>query len=204
MKTSISDIAARRRTFRAMHVQGCFVLPNAWDVGGARQLQGLGFKALATTSAGYAWSQGLPEGGFTRDMVLDHLRTTVDATDLPVNADFENGFADSAAGVSENVGLALETGGAGISIEEATSDPTNPIYDVVTAGVCRVSDGRLGALRGAAPCASRETFPRTVASMDGRMQSQAVSSMHSSERGLLPSRTNSAFRSSISPGQVDK
>src|SRR5579864_4951117 len=89
-RPSIDD---KRRSFRRLHESGCFVLPNPWDVGSARFLQSLGFKALATTSSGFAWSQGRPDGGVSRAVVLAHLQTMVAATDVPVNADFESGFA---------------------------------------------------------------------------------------------------------------
>src|SRR5436189_789946 len=111
----MSDFQARRDAFRAMHRSGCFVIPNPWDAGSARFLQSLGFKALATTSSGFAWSQGRPDGAVSRDAVLAHLRAIVDATDLPVNADFESGFAQDAAGVEQSVRLAVETGVAGLS-----------------------------------------------------------------------------------------
>ena len=100
------SIADKRRTFRKLHESGCFVIPNPWDVGSARFLQGLGFKALATTSSGFAWSQGHADNAITRDMALAHLRDMVAATDVPVNADFENGFARDATGVAESVRLA--------------------------------------------------------------------------------------------------
>src|SRR5215468_4859531 len=99
--SSDSSIAARRQAFKALHASGCFIIPNPWDVGSARYLQGMGFKALASTSAGYAWSQGKPDGGASRDEVLEHLRVLVAATDLPVNADFESGYASDAQGVHE-------------------------------------------------------------------------------------------------------
>jgi len=120
----------KRATFRALHVRGCFVLPNPWDVGTARMLQGLGFKALATTSSGYAWSIGQRDGATSREMVLEHLRTIVAATDLPVNADFESGYADTPEGVAESVRMAVETGVAGLSIEDSTGDASNPLRDV--------------------------------------------------------------------------
>ena len=91
-------IDERRRTFRTLHESGCFVIPNPWDAGSARYLQHLGFKALASTSAGFAWSLGKPDNGITRAQVLDHLKAIVDATDVPINADFENGFAVNPAG----------------------------------------------------------------------------------------------------------
>ena len=104
----------KRIAFRALHETGCFVIPNPWDVGSALMLQGLGFAALATTSSGLAWSQGKPDGASTREDVLAHLRTMCAATDLPINADFESGYATDAAGVAESVRLAIDTGVAGL------------------------------------------------------------------------------------------
>jgi 2-methylisocitrate lyase-like PEP mutase family enzyme len=130
MKPSSSSIAARRQAFRQLHESGCFVIPNPWDTGSARYLQGLGFKALATTSAGQAWSRGHSDGAISRDDVLAHLREIVESTDLPVNADFENGYAADAQGVAESVRLAVETGVAGLSIEDSTGDAANPLFDV--------------------------------------------------------------------------
>jgi 2-methylisocitrate lyase-like PEP mutase family enzyme len=127
------SIADRRRTFKRLHEGGCFVIPNPWDVGSARFLQGLGFKALATTSSGFAWSQGRPDNGISRDMALAHLRDIVAATDLPVNADFESGFAIDAAGVAESVRLAVGTGVAGLSIEDSTGDAVRPLYELSVA-----------------------------------------------------------------------
>jgi len=123
------SVADRRRTFREMHAKGCFILPNPFDPGSARYLQSLGFKALATTSSGFAWSRARPDNGITREMALAHLREMVDATDLPVNADFEGGFAAEPAGVAESVRLAVETGVAGLSIEDSTGDAARPLYD---------------------------------------------------------------------------
>ncbi len=125
-----ASIAERRRTFRALHASGCFVIPNPWDAGSARFLQHLGFKALATTSSGFAWSQARPDNGVARDVVLAHLRTMVAATDLPVNADFENGFGADAAAVAESVRLAVATGVAGLSIEDSTGDAARPLFDL--------------------------------------------------------------------------
>jgi 2-methylisocitrate lyase-like PEP mutase family enzyme len=127
------SIADKRRAFHRLHEAGCFVIPNPWDVGSARFLQGLGFKALATTSSGFAWSHGHHDGGMSRDRVLDHLTDMVEATDLPINADFENGFAPDAAGVADSVRLAVETGVAGLSIEDSTGDSSQPLYDIDTA-----------------------------------------------------------------------
>jgi len=127
------SIADKRRTFHLLHEQGCFVIPNPWDVGGARYLQAAGFKALATTSSGFAWSHGHADGAMSRDRVLEHLSNMVEGTDVPVNADFENGFAPDAAGVSESVRLALECGVAGLSIEDSTGDDTKPLYEMEVA-----------------------------------------------------------------------
>jgi 2-methylisocitrate lyase-like PEP mutase family enzyme len=122
------DIAAKRRAFAALHQSGCFVIPNPWDAGSARYLQSLGFQALATTSAGFAWSHARADNGITRDMALAHLHEMVAAVDLPINADFENGFAPDAAGVAENVRLAVATGLAGLSIEDSTGDAARPLF----------------------------------------------------------------------------
>ena len=124
------SIADKRLAFQRLHEVGCFVIPNPWDVGSARFLQGLGFKALATTSSGFAWSQGCPDNGISRDMALAHLQQIVAATDLPVNADFENGFAPDTAGVAESVRLAVETGVAGVSIEDSTGDAAQPLFEL--------------------------------------------------------------------------
>jgi 2-methylisocitrate lyase-like PEP mutase family enzyme len=121
--------AEKRATFRKLHAQGCFVIPNPWDVGSARYLQGLGFKALATTSAGFAFTQGLADGAVPRAAMLAHFREIAAATDVPLNADFEGGFADAPEGVAESVKLCVETGVAGLSIEDSTSDPAVPLYD---------------------------------------------------------------------------
>jgi 2-methylisocitrate lyase-like PEP mutase family enzyme len=121
--------AEKRATFRKLHAQGCFVIPNPWDVGSARYLQGLGFKALATTSAGFAFTQGLADGAVPRAMMLAHFREIAAVTDAPLNADFEGGYADAPEGVAESVKLCVETGVAGLSIEDSTSDPAVPLYD---------------------------------------------------------------------------
>ncbi len=128
MTTHCASTADKRRAFRQLHEAGCFVIPNPWDIGSARLLQGLGFKALATTSSGFAWSCGHPDNGVTRDMALAHLHEVVAATDVPVNADFERGFAADPAGVGESVRLAIETGVAGLSIEDSTGDDAHPLY----------------------------------------------------------------------------
>ena len=132
----------KRHAFRRLHESGCFVIPNPWDVGGVRFLQSLGFKALATTSSGHAWAHGYPDGAMPVDDVLAHLREIVDASDLPVNADFGNGFAPDAAGVEVNVGLAIKTGVAGVSIEDATGIADKPLFDIDTA-VSRIRAARV-------------------------------------------------------------
>jgi 2-methylisocitrate lyase-like PEP mutase family enzyme len=115
--------------FRGLHESGCFVLPNPWDAGTAIYLQHLGFKALATTSAGFAFSRGLSDGKVPRDEMLVHIREMAAATPLPVNADFLNGFAAEPEGVATNVKLCIATGAAGLSIEDSTGDDTAPLYE---------------------------------------------------------------------------
>ena len=112
-----------------MHESGCFVLPNPWDVGTAIYLEQLGFKALATTSAGFAFSRGKPDGGVPRDEMLSHIREIVEATTLPVNADFLGGYADEPEDVAANVRLCLATGVAGLSIEDNTGRADTPLYE---------------------------------------------------------------------------
>jgi 2-methylisocitrate lyase-like PEP mutase family enzyme len=122
------DLATKRANFRALHKQGCFVLPNPWDAGSARLLQHLGFSALASTSSGAAWASGRPDYGVTREDALSHLTELCAATDLPVNADFECGFSDAEEGVANNVALAIRTGVAGLSIEDRRLDGAG-LYD---------------------------------------------------------------------------
>ena len=129
----LDSISTKRATFRRLHESGCFTLPNPWDVGSALLLQSLGFKALASTSAGFAWSRGSSDGALEREQVLAHLRELVQATDLPVNADFENGFGHDAEAVAVSVQLAVETGVAGLSIEDSSGDPSHPVFDLDTA-----------------------------------------------------------------------
>jgi 2-methylisocitrate lyase-like PEP mutase family enzyme len=137
-RPTISD---KRRAFRKLHEAGCFVIPNPWDVGSARYLQGLGFKALATTSAGFAFSKGFSDGAFSRDLALAHCAEIAEATDVPLNVDYEGGYADDPAGVAESVRLCVETGIAGLSIEDSTGDPNKPLYDFDLA-VARVKAAR--------------------------------------------------------------
>ncbi len=133
MPTNRPSISDKRRNFQKLHAAGCFAIPNPWDVGSARYLQSLGFKALASSSAGFAWSRGLADNGVSRDMVLAHLYELVEMTELPINADFEAGFALDAKGVAESVRLAMATGIAGLSIEDATGDAQAPLHTLEVA-----------------------------------------------------------------------
>jgi len=121
--------ADKRAAFRRLHESGCFVIPNPWNVGSARYLQGLGFKALATTSSGFAHAQGFADGEQSCDEVLAHFNEIAAATDVPVNADFEGGFADDPDRMAVNVTRCIATGVAGLSIEDSTGDPDQPLYD---------------------------------------------------------------------------
>src|SRR2546425_3262259 len=129
---STSEFAARRAAFRKLHESGCLVMPNPWDIGSALYLRHLGFKALATTSAGFAFSRGLPDGAWavSRDSMLGNIAEIAGAVDLPVNADFESGYAHEPGGVAANVRLCVDTGVAGLSIEDNTGDPAKPLYEL--------------------------------------------------------------------------
>ena len=140
MEPPCRRIADKRKTFRKLHESGCFVIPNPWDVGSARYLQHLGFKAIASTSAGFAFAQARPDGAVPRDMMLAHLHELAHASDLPLNADFEAGYADDLAGVAESVRLCVETGVSGLSIEDGADRKLYSIDDAVA---------RLRAARGA-------------------------------------------------------
>lgn len=160
-------IAERRKAFRKLHETGCFVIPNPWNVGTARYLQGLGFKALATTSAGHAHSLGYPDGGQSRDVVLAHYRELVEATDVPLNADFENGFADHPDGVADSVTHCIATGVAGLSIEDSPKTGT-PLYDFELS-VARVKAARAAVDRAGGEVvftARAENFIRGVPDLD--------------------------------------
>jgi 2-methylisocitrate lyase-like PEP mutase family enzyme len=133
--------AAKRQVFRDLHRAGCFVMPNPWDVGSAIALQNLGFPALASTSAGMAWSMGLPDNRVDLDAVLGHITQLAAAIDVPLNADFENGFADAPEAVAANVARAVDAGVAGLSIEDSTGDAAAPLYDFDLA-VSRVAAAR--------------------------------------------------------------
>ena len=132
-----TSLVARRNAFRALHERGCFVIPNPWDVGSARYLQHLGFPALATTSAGFAFSQGLPDSGddavVTRERNLAYIASIAGAVDLPVSADFMSGYGLEPEDVAESVTQCVATGVAGLSIEDATGNSSSPLYDLPTA-----------------------------------------------------------------------
>jgi 2-methylisocitrate lyase-like PEP mutase family enzyme len=167
MSTSRPTIADKRQAFRKLHETGCFVIPNPWNVGSARYLQGLGFKALATTSSGHAHARGLPDGAQSRDDVLAHFRELAAATDVPLNADFENGYADDPDGVAENVTRCIATGCAGLSIEDSPKDST-PLYDF-DRSVARVKAARAAIDRAGGDVvftARAENFIRGVTDLD--------------------------------------
>ena len=126
MRSTQESLVAK---FRALHESGCFVLPNPWDIGTAIYFERLGFKALATTSAGFAFSRGKPDGGVPCDEMLAHIREIVETTTLPVNADFQAGFADDPDDVAANVQRCIDTGVAGLSIEDSTGRNDRPLYD---------------------------------------------------------------------------
>ena len=127
-ETNVAQSSAIAR-FRELHNSGCFVLPNPWDVGSAIYLQHLGFHALATTSAGAAFARGLPDTKVLLAAMLEHFREVAAATALPVNADFQNGYADEPEGVAANVARCIGAGVAGLSIEDSTSDSAAPLYE---------------------------------------------------------------------------
>src|ERR1700691_2965993 len=168
MASSRPSTADKRKTFRKLHEAGCFVIPNPWNVGSARYLQGLGFKALATTSSGHAHSQGYADGAQSIDDVLAHYRELAEATDVPLNADFENGFADDPDGVAENVTRCIATGVAGLSIEDSPNNATTPLYDF-DRSVARVKAARAAIDRAGGDVvftARAENFIRGVPDLD--------------------------------------
>ena len=167
MSYSRPTTAEKRQAFRKLHEAGCFVIPNPWSVGTARYLQGLGFKALATTSAGHAHSLGFPDGGQSIDAVLAHYRELAEATDIPLNADFENGFADDPEGVAANVTRCIATGVAGLSVEDSPKD-ARPLYEL-DAAVARVKAARAAVDRAGGDVvftARAENFIRGVPDLD--------------------------------------
>lgn len=123
------SLSRRIDAFHALHASGCFVIPNPWDAGSAKVLAHLGFPALATTSSGFAWSVGRPDNHVSLAAALDHFRCVASAVDVPVNGDFEGGFAAEPDGVASNVAAALETGIAGLSIEDSTGDAGRPLHE---------------------------------------------------------------------------
>jgi len=141
MTSSRPSTADKRKIFRKLHESGCFVIPNPWNVGSARYLQGLGFKALATTSSGHAHAQGYADGAQSLDQVLAHFAEIAAAIDVPLNADFEDGLADTLDGLAENVTRCIATGVSGLSIEDSPNDGKRPLYDLDTA-VTRVKAAR--------------------------------------------------------------
>lgn len=129
----MTHVTDRCRVFRQLHVSGCFMIPNPWDVGSARVLARLGFPALATTSAGLAWSVGRPDNRVSLEQALTHFRSVVRSVKVPVNADFEGGFATEPAALGANVTVATATGIAGLSIEDSTGDSSSPLLDFTLA-----------------------------------------------------------------------
>ncbi len=127
------SISEKRATFFKLHEAGCFVIPNPWDIGSAKYLQSLGFKALASTSSGLAWSQARADNNVPRELVLEHLAELVAATDVPINADFESGFATDVSMLTESVRAAVRTGIAGLSIEDSTGHEASPLMDFASA-----------------------------------------------------------------------
>jgi 2-methylisocitrate lyase-like PEP mutase family enzyme len=125
---AMPDAALRIRRFRELHESGCFVIPNPWDAGSAAVLVGLGFRALATTSSGFAWSQGRRDAQSSLEQTLAHFKTLAESVPVPVNGDFRGGFATEPEDVGANVALAVGTGIAGISIEDSTGDPQRPLF----------------------------------------------------------------------------
>lgn len=126
-------LSERRQTFRQLHASGCFVIPNPWDLGSARLLAQLGFVALATTSSGFAWTRGRPDNGIAIEDALAHFRAIAEGTDIPVNADFQGGFAVEPASVRENVTAVVATGVAGLSIEDSTGNASSPLFEFALA-----------------------------------------------------------------------
>lgn len=137
----MASVTEKRHAFRELHKAGCFVIPNPWNVGSALYLQSLGFPALASTSSGHAYSLGFADGALGRDTVLAHYAELAAATDIPLNADFENGYAHEPDAVADNVRRCIDTGVAGLSIEDFTGDESNPLYDFDKA-VARVRAAR--------------------------------------------------------------
>ncbi len=167
MSSARPSVADKRKTFRRLHEAGCFVIPNPWNIGTARYLEGLGFPALATTSSGHAHSLGMPDGGQQLDDVLAHYREMAAAIDVPLNADFENGFADEPDKVAENVTRCIATGIAGLSVEDLPKSE-QPLYDF-DLSVARVKAARAAIDRAGGDVmftARAENFIRGVNDLD--------------------------------------
>lgn len=147
----MASVSEKRRAFRKLHESGCFVIPNPWDVGSAKYLQSLGFKALATTSGGFAFSRGLADGQVSCDTVLAHIAELTQATEIPLNADFESGFSGTPEGVGDNVRFAVEAGVSGLSIEDYTGDRKEPLFPI------EVAVERIKAARAAIDAAGADT-----------------------------------------------
>jgi 2-methylisocitrate lyase-like PEP mutase family enzyme len=179
MTSSRPSTADKRKAFRKLHESGCFVIPNPWNVGSARYLQGLGFKALATTSSGYAHAQGHADGAQSRDEMLAHFTEIAAATDVPLNADFEDGLADTLDGLADNVTRCIATGVSGLSIEDSPNDGKTPLYELDTA-VTRVKAARAAIDRAGGDVvftARAENFVRGVNDLDDairRLQAYAA------------------------------
>src|ERR1700683_811476 len=168
MTAARPSTAEKRKASRKLHEVGCCVIPNPWNVGSARYLQGLGFKALATTSSGFAHSEGYPDGGQSREQVLAHFSQIAEATDVPLNADFEDGFADNPDGVAESGLQCIATGASGLSIEDSPNDGRMPLYDLDIA-VARVKAARAAIDRAGGEVvftARAENFVRGVNDLD--------------------------------------
>ncbi len=168
MSGSRPSTADKRQAFRKLHEAGCFVIPNPWNVGSARYLQGLGFKALATTSSGHAHARGYADGAQPLDDVLAHFHEIAEAADVPLNADFEDGLADDLDGVAKNVTRCIATGVAGLSIEDSPNDSKTPLYDL-DAAVARVKAARAAIDRAGGDVvftARAENFIRGVNDLD--------------------------------------
>lgn len=168
MSQSHPSTAEKRKSFRKLHESGCFVIPNPWNVGSARYLQGLGFPALATTSSGFAHSEGYADGAQNREQVLAHFAEIAAATDVPLNADFEDGLADTLDGLADSIAQCIATGVAGLSIEDSPNDGKTPLYDIETA-VARVKAARAAIDRAGGDVvftARAENFVRGVNDLD--------------------------------------
>src|ERR1700739_2425912 len=168
MISSRPSTSEKRKTFRKLHEAGCFVIPNPWNVGSARYLQGLGFPALATTSSGFAHSEGYADGAQSREQVLAHFAEIAAASDVPLNADFEDGFADTLDGLADSVVKCIATGVAGLSIEDSPNDGKTPLYDLEVA-VSRVKAARAAIDRAGGDVvftARAENFVRGVNDLD--------------------------------------